>query len=142
MNIQVKQHLNLAPDCSEQEYLDAVRVRVAEMDGWTSLRFYTNPDQLKRGRYGLYGQHLKPGVDYENYWQTCQVPNYPQDLNTVARVEGETICDDDAAEKYELRLTRIMSDEGRSIRGIDYRTYRATALQRCEAIILTMGGKS
>ena len=127
MNNAVKQLLKLAENCNEQDYIDAVRIRVAEIDGFTSVKKST----VLKGRLlrtDFYGTGANGSLEV--------IPDYPQDLNAVARVEGKLSSDGIYASEVsnmEMFLARVVPG--------NIPIWRATALQRCEAIILTWGGK-
>ena len=131
MNNNVKQLLNLAEDCSEQEYLDAVRVRVAEIDGWTKIVKNDDPDAGVWNFRGIHGQRKCSLV----------IHNYPQDLNAIARVKRDNGLGTKERYSENLCYVTLQQDATDPIYPADtYEVSEATALQRCEALILTMEG--
>ena len=110
MNTLVKQKLGLAEKCSEQEYLDAIQGKMMEFDGWVWYDGWHNPNDE---------------LDSRN------PDNYLNDLNAVARVEHKYA---DANDK----IFRLYEDVLDSVVPQNQRWVLATALQRCEAVILTL----
>lgn len=96
---------------------DEIRVRVAELRGWVHYASWHHPD-------------------IEEPLFTPEPPNYPADLNACA--EFERILSTREASEYNRTLQSICLDAPDDGPASDY-GWHASARQRCEAFLATMG---
>lgn len=91
------------------------------------------PEEINRAiaEFCLDFEDLKSGRSFKHS------RNYFEDLNAMH--EAEKSLTDDQCDVYGLLITGIMSDGGRSDRRRDYCDWHATAPQRAEAFLRTIG---
>ena len=108
---------------------DEIRVRVAELMGWT---------HVWRGEHS----GILTGYAPQNGGERVP-PNYPADLNACASFEATFISDYERAVKYSwnlLRAIRLEVPEDADDLNLDYCWHiaHATARARCEAFLAVM----
>lgn len=107
---------------------EEIRIAVAEVAGWSDVKERPHP--------------LDPNVMVlSGYFEVSKypafIPDYPNDLNAAHEVEG-AIGDD--WHKYSEVLNEMVNPEVRMSREREYWCLiRATARQRCEALLRTFG---
>jgi len=108
---------------------EELRTRVAELCGWTKV---DPPDK----RHNSYVMH-PPGT--QEYVRVC--PDYPNDLDAICEAVSNAPTEDDAFEfRYMSNLQKVVqSDHDEEIGGFELA--HATASQRAEAFVNTMGAK-
>lgn len=68
-----------------------------------------------------------------------RVPDYPSDLNACHEAEGMLLKDAQTIATWEQHIRNITLRDGREGSGLYERIIRATAPQRCEALLRTLG---
>lgn len=107
---------------------DEIRVRVAELMGFTEVRFQGSGSYV-----GFVGK--APRMTWSGY----PIANYPADLNACASFEatltdkqwedyGEHICDEFMRQRGDMTIAEMTRA-----------AFGASARQRCEAFLATMG---
>ena len=107
---------------------EEVRVKVAELRGWTKCHRSKHDDVLRDAWTPvLFGC---PGGDETS---TTRLPDYPQDLNAIheATIWLTWLFMDEFAEFLSL----VVGDNGVELTAL---SVNATAMQRCKAFILTL----
>jgi len=104
---------------------EEINKTIAEHCGWTFSPPFTDRVYSDKEKSEAVFCWVKPGGDP---WQTQRIPNYHGDLNAIHEAE-KTLPDDDDREYRE-----ILQDAC----GI-YSFHRATATQRAEAFLRTIG---
>jgi hypothetical protein len=92
-----------------------INIELAKLEGWTSVGHWHYA--------GLAGD--PPGYNPNSYNTLRKIPRYTQDLNAVHRLEKNLLNTQYLNDKYFGALVRIANDK----------FYKATALQRCEALL-------
>ena len=96
------------------------RIAIAEFCGWTRIQSSGN---------ALYGWHPNEEVG------TCSIPQYDTDLNAMHEAERRLSLD--KRESYRQMLAQIT--QVNRMASIGWTTLNATALQRFEAFLKTIG---
>lgn len=107
------------------------------MGGW---RWVGNPVTHIGGYWeaGVQGQKGYQRGDWSSHDLGNGLPNYPEDLNACHEMEG--VLTDDQLPVYEAWLFRLNNVNPATIFASDtFRIYHATAAQRCEAFLRTIG---
>jgi predicted RecB family nuclease len=106
-----------------------IRIAMAELDNWTNLA-YRNGNRLSGfQKAGYYADRTNVAV-----------PDYPNDLNAVHRVEERLVDSECQKCTYIDKLVQVTKADQHIAGGIVYWcVYHATARQRCEAILRTVG---
>lgn len=153
MNPTVKEKLGLAENCSERDYLEAVNEAVSKIAGeekyiagWDCINPEGDGIVMSAGTKAAcekwQADTVKrfPDSPYKDYtikpWYRY-LHDYPNDLNAAARVEEklkgwELPCTGEALRYFNELLDLCLVEKPARM------VVRATALQRCEAVILTM----
>jgi len=121
-----------------------LRIKVAELLGWSDVE----NDRIVLNVHELRG--MAPDQTYLSYgrWR-IKVPNYPRDLNACHKMENSRIMNDTRRfVLYCANLTDIVDGQNPGklhthksamLYEPPPRILNATARQRCEAFVLTMG---
>ena len=105
---------------------ESQQIAIAEACGWTNVR---------ETSFNLLGCHPKADLSAlsDEYLCARTVPDYPADLNACHEFEGKLIAlGPPALDTYEIFLLAICTRAGNRI-------FRATAPQRAEAFLKTIG---
>ena len=100
------------------------RVAIAEACGWTEIEPCTCCDGVSRAYEPTPGAHKK------------HLPDFYNDLNAMH--EAENILNADQMVSYDYHLDRVVGN-GRQGLNIEYFLWSATASQRAEAFLRTIG---
>ena len=108
------------------------RIAIAEVCGWTAREdienFWRAVDASGNMTHELW-------MSESNVW-AAGIPDYPHDLNAMH--QAESILNADQMVSYDYHLDRVVGN-GRQALNIDYFLWSATASQRAEAFLRTIG---
>lgn len=114
---------------------DEMRVAIAEWVGWREAFPSTGGPHPRTKEGGI----LLPyrWINEATGKRLLELPDYPNDLNAVHEVE--TKLEHNQRSQYHERLEWLISEKGGSKRNRARRCISATARQRCEALLKTLG---
>jgi hypothetical protein len=121
---------------------EAQRIAIAEFCGWSrsNTRDYTIYGLVRRGS-PVYGESTRVPA-YTKRGAHCRaenLPNYLNDLNAMNEAEEKLHASFQQSEMFVHRIEQVVYKTKSSGIGIKFATINATAAQRAEALLRTIG---
>lgn len=107
--------------------LEEQRIAIAEACGWK--HWFDGVANRWKNEKAPYGFQIHPGVKEE------ELPNYPEDLNAMH--EAENTLNEEQQIKFCIELRKCAFGTRNQVQM--FYAYHATAAQRCEAFLRTIG---